>query len=277
MPNRVLWGAQDAMMMSRVMELKERGIPLERAIRKAESEIPNYRVPGQVIGKGQGGRAVAELFGNPAFGRFGRYQFGRLRAYADSLKTAFGPGRDLAERAHAFDQLMMLGVYTFAVYSAYDWLWQQVTGNPLAYAVRSGASAIPKAIEDVGEGRKKAGDLITSLFTIGVPIELASEVYNGRYGWSGQPIVRDADVRKALEGDETRQHQIARDVVGFAARQFSTIGQIVNPEATDTVGQSLLRAGGVVSPTEEQERAREKASRRDEKSARFRAQKQENR
>lgn len=276
-PNRVLWGAQDAMMMSRVLELKERGIPLERAIRQSESEIPNYRVPGQVGGKGQGGRAVAELFGNPAFGRFGRYQFGRLRAYADMLKDAFGPGRHIGERAHAFDQMLMLGVYTFGVYAAYDALWQHVTGNKLAYTVRSGASAIPKAIEDVGEGRKKAGDLISSLFTIGVPIELASELYNGRYGWSGQPIVRDADVRKALEGDETRQHQIARDAVGFVARQFSTIGQLVNPEASDTVGQSLMRAGGVVSPTEEQERAREKAQRRDEKSARFRAQKQENR
>jgi hypothetical protein len=276
-PNRVLWAAQDAMMMSRVLELKERGIPLERAIRQSESEIPNYRVPGQVGGKGQGGRAIAELFGNPAFGRFGRYQFGRLRAYADMVKDAFGPSRNIGERAHAFDQMLMLGVYTFGVYAAYDAMWQAITGNPLAYTVRSGASAIPKAIEDVGEGRKKAGDLITSLFTIGVPIELASEVYNGRYGWSGQPIVRDADVRKALEGDDTRQHQIARDVVGFVARQFSTVGQIVNPSATDTIGQSLMRAGGVVSPTEEQEAARERAQRFDEKSARRRAQKQENR
>src|SRR4029077_7756275 len=127
-------------------------------------------------------------------------------------------------------QMLMLGVYTFGVYAAYDYLWRRITGNPLAYTTRSGASAIPKAIEDVGEGRKKAGDLVTSMFTLGVPIELGSELYTGRYGWAGQPGLRDAAVRAALDGDEVRQHQIARDAIAAMAREFASIGSLVNPE-----------------------------------------------
>ena len=45
---------------------------------------------------------------------------------------AFGPSRNLGERAHAFDQMMMLGVYTFGVYAADDAMWQAITGNPMA-------------------------------------------------------------------------------------------------------------------------------------------------
>jgi hypothetical protein len=172
--------------------------------------------------------------------------------------------------------MLMLGVYTFGVYSFYDYLWQQLTGNPLATTVRSGASSIPYAMQQIGEGKKKIGDIITSAFTQGVPIELGSELLTGRYGWSGQPVIRDADVRAALQGDKVRQHQVARDAVHAFLSMFSTVGALADPEVKDTLKQSGLRAAGVLSPTEEQERNKEKARRYDERSARKRAYKQEN-
>lgn len=270
-PNRVLWASQDVTTLQRMMELQERGIPIEEAVKQTGREIPSYRVPGQVLGS----RSLSQLFGNPAFGRFGRYQFNRFQIYADMLRNAFGPARNVGERAHAFDQLVMLGVYTFLVYPMYDWLWQQITGNPLAYSVRAGASAIPYAAQQVAQGTKRIGDVVMSMFTLGIPMEISSEVYFGRYGWSGQPIIRDADVRAALHGDRTRLHQVARDITGFLASELSTLGQLVSPAGRETAGQIGMQAIGVMTPTPEQMQRKERAIRMEERESRRRAYRQE--
>jgi len=260
-PSRTLWAASDIMAMSRLYDLKSRGMDIEHAFKTLEKGLPNYRVPGQIAGS----RFLSQLFGNPAWGRFGRYQYGRLAAYFHALRDAFGPGRNLGERGAALDRMAMMGVYMMILYPAFDAAWRAVTGNPNAKTVRSGTSSIPQAVIDVFKGDKAIGDLLPSIFTQGIPLEMAPEIYSGRYQWSGEPIARNADVWAG------RWNQVFEDLGSYALSKLSMPGQLLSPESTETAGQVGLHALGVLSPTEDQMERREAWKERDARSAARRA------
>lgn len=260
-PQKVLWAASDIMTQSRTYELMERGKSLEHAFQETERHMPNYRVPGQVLGK----RWLSELFGNPAVGRFGRYQYGRLASYFRMMREAFGPDMSLKERAESLDKMAMLGAYMLVLYPAMDKAWQLVTGNPNAKTTRSGAASIPQAITDVVNGDKKPGDLPASIFTPGVPLEMPMELYYGRYLWSGEPIVRQEDIEAGRYG------RAAKDVLNYGAGKLSTLGQagqtLIGKGDMGTIGLSAL---GVKVPTDEQATAKQRAKIINEKKARSR-------
>lgn len=244
-PQQFLWMSSDMMTYAKLLENAERlekktgakgGYAMEAAIRQTEEHMPNYRVPGQVMGQ----RWLAELFGNPAVGRFGRYQYGRAASYFRMLRQAFGPDRTLGERAQAFDQMLMLGLYLYVLYPAFDKAWQAATGNKDTKVVRSGAAAVPQAAMDVINGDKNAGDMAQSVFTLGVPVELPLEMYEGKYLWSGQPIMRDADLRAGRFG------QLGKDAMDYGLSKTSMPGQILGGKKTTE--QLLLDAIGVKEP-----------------------------
>lgn len=264
-PQRVLWLSNDIMVMSRIKQLQARGMSLEQAFKSEERGIPNYRVPGQVMFKGKGGRIIHELFANPTFGRFGRYQYGRLASYASMVKKAFGPNMSLSERANALDRMAMLGVYLYLIYPFFDWAWQGLTGNPNATTVRSGATSIPYAIQQAAEGKKKTGDVLQNIYTPGVPVTLPIEMYYGRYLWNGEPIIRDADVRAG------RDDRVLEDAINYGLQNLSTLGMVLAPEGRQTLGEIGLRSLGVISPQPGSVQTREYYMRKDEQSAKGRA------
>ena len=187
----VLWAGSDIMTLARQMELREKGVPIERAIQQTEEHMPNYRVPGQVAGK----RWAAQIFNTPLVGRFGRYQYGRLASYFRMARDVAGTGSTAEERAHALDQFAALGVRLFIFGAAMDKAWQEVTGNPNAKLQWAGAEAVPQAGIDLVNGDKDVGGFMASLFSPGVGLQAASDLYNNRYGWSGQKILHENDVR----------------------------------------------------------------------------------
>lgn len=257
-PQKVLWASSDIMTLAKTMQLRERGIPLEKAFQETERHMPNYRVPGQVMGK----RFLAELFQNPAVGRFGRYQYGRLASYFRLLKEGFGPGQETGERLKAFDKMAMLGFYLSVMYPTMDKAWQLATGNSNAKTTRAGAASVPQAVIDVVNGDKQIGDLPESVFTPGVPLEMPMELYHGRYLWSGQPIIRQGDIDAGNFG------RAGKDALEYGASKLSTLGQL-----GDAVGgkgdpkQILLQAMGVKSPTDEQVAGKKAFRQRDKKAA----------
>lgn len=239
-PQKALWLGSDIMTYAKLLQNAEKLGSFEKSIRKTEEHMPNYRVPAQVMGQ----RWLAELFGNPAVGRFGRYQYGRTASYFRMMRDAFGPDRTLGQRAHSFDQMLMLGVYLYLLYPAFDYAWQQATGNKDTKVIRSGAASVPQAIMDAADGDKNFGDLSQSLYTLGAPVELPIELYEGKYLWSGQPIIRDADVRAGRVGE------VAGDALRYVGSKASSVGQIGDRLAggKKTWEQLGLEAIGVKEP-----------------------------
>lgn len=260
-PQRVLWFASDAMTLSRIQELEEKDGSLEKAIKETEDHMPNYRVPGQVLGS----RNLADLFANPAFGRFGRYEYNRLSSYFKMLNEAFGSDKTIGQRAQSFDRMAMIGAYLYLFYPMMDKAWQAITGNKNASTTRAGAITIPQTALDVAHGNKSIHDALTTAFVPGVPIEMASEAASGNYDWNGQPIIREADIMH-------NPKQAGIDALNYAGSKLSAIGQagsVAQGKMTPSqFGYSLL---GVKTPTDQQMQERQYYQHKTEREAAKRA------
>lgn len=260
-PQRVLWFASDAMTLSRIQQLESKGESLEQSIKETEDHMPNYRVPGQVLGS----RNLSQLFANPAFGRFGRYEYNRLASYFKMLNDAFGPDKTIGQRAQSFDRMAMIGMYLCLFYPMIDKAWQSITGNKNASTVRSGAITIPQTILDVTKGNKSIHDALSSVFVPGVPLEMASEAITGNYSFSGQPIVRESDILH-------HPKQAGIDVLNYAGSKLSAIGEAGNvAQGKMTAGQFGYNLLGVKTPTNQQIQERIKYKRKAELEATKRA------
>ena len=272
--NRNLWALNSVLATQRFMEHMEGGAAAADAIERTHAEIPSYIVPPSV-GKGYLGRAVSQFFNNPLSARFGRYQFWKLQTYMKILRNAFGPGVNLGDRAHAFDQLAMIGVYYYMVYPVYDWVWQKITHNPLARTVRAGGLSMIDSVMRAAKGETSLWSPVTSAITPGIGLDIGDMLIYGRYGWSGAPVVRDPDARQLVEGNKVQQHQVARDILHGVLGMLSTPGELVDPGSRRTLGQIGLGAIGVKSPTADQQARQARARAYDERQAKRRAYKQE--
>jgi hypothetical protein len=99
---KALWKVNDLFLTARIMELEHAGKPLNEAIRVAEQEIPNYRLPASNL-------ILRHLINSP-FVAFGRYGYGRARALADTVKNLVGPNATGEERLHAIGQAVVMAV-----------------------------------------------------------------------------------------------------------------------------------------------------------------------
>lgn len=258
--SRALWGFGDWLSVARIMELEEKGIGIERAVRLTEEHMPNYRIPGQVLGQ----RWLSQLLQNPLATMFGRYQYNRLASYLNMARDMVGRNVPLKDRAAALDKLAMLGVLLFAYYPMLDRAWQAATGNPNAKVSRPGATSVPQAVIDLVKGDKDAPQAFASLFSLGTvtaPIELAT----GRYLWNGEPIARLDDLRAGRQ-------QFFRDLMAWVGSKLQPVGQAQRiVEGGVSPSQFLLQQLGVSTPTDEQVQMREHFRQRDARDAARRA------
>jgi hypothetical protein len=99
---KALWKVNDIFLTARIMELEKAGKPLNEAIRLAEQEIPNYRLPVS--------STTARKIINSPFVAFGRYGYGRAKALADTVKNLVGPNATGEERLHAIGQAVVMAL-----------------------------------------------------------------------------------------------------------------------------------------------------------------------
>ncbi len=83
---KALWKVNDVFLTARIMELEGKGMPTKKAIFQAEREIPNYRIPDQVLRN----RPMAALLKSNILLAFGRYTYGRYRAIGEMVKDLSG-------------------------------------------------------------------------------------------------------------------------------------------------------------------------------------------
>lgn len=171
--HKMMWMASDVMMMQRVLELQDKGMPVRDAIRKAEEMIPNYRVPAQIMDSPTGGRILNHMFSNNRIFSIGRYHYNKLAAWGRMFKKiAKGTAE---ERKEAAGQFLVAAVLGGAVLPLVDQGLKTVTGNKNAKVKRGGLLAVPDAIGDVASGQKNMAQAIASIIDLSPAATLASE------------------------------------------------------------------------------------------------------
>lgn len=264
--NAMLWGASDIMTVARYMDRMEKGLPLEKAIHDTETHMPNYRVPGQVMGT----RLMSQLLTSPVATMFGRYQYNRLASYMHMARDMVSSESSIKDKAEALDKLAALGVMLTLYYPAMDKAWQKITGNENAKASRPGAASVPQAAYDVGTGAKTPDQGAESVFSPGI-IEAPIEAFHGRYLYSGQPIAYPENLT------DGHPDQFARDIGSWIGSKISPVGQAQSlVGGAKTPEQFLLSQIGVSTPSDEQVANKNKYANKDAKYAAKRAVKKEN-
>lgn len=141
MSRHILWAANDVFMMQRVIELMDGGLPIRAAMKVAEEDIPNYRIPPEVLNS----RKLAVFMRSPAAMMFGRYRYGQLAALGhlardlvsprteeapkDFLGVADAPVAVTHSRPAALGKLIALGALGIGAYPALNYALRQITGN----------------------------------------------------------------------------------------------------------------------------------------------------
>ncbi len=171
--HKMMWSLGDIMMMQRVMELQEKGMPIRDAIRKAEEIIPNYRVPAQIMDSPTGGRMINQIFSNNRFISVGRYHYNRLAAWGRMFKKVAKGTPE--ERTEALGQFLAMAVIGGLVIPALDKGIQMATGNKNARIKRGGITSLPDAVGGVAGGRETPAQAIAQVIDVAPLPSLADE------------------------------------------------------------------------------------------------------
>ena len=249
----VLWASGDMLYMQHIRSLMSQGMKLKDAIAETEKTIPNYRVPSQIY-NGPGGRAAAQLYKDRNLTFFGRYRYGLLRSYADTLKNIVKPVA-AGDRAKALDRLGMMGFMGLVGYPFLDSAVQKATGNKNASFMRGGLSTLPYDVSLASKGEKDASQILESLIT---PAPGTTEPFELLYNhdlFSGQQIY-DPTNPAAAAGQIGARELGQSGLVGAGQRIFSG-----KTDARRLVEQQF----GISDPTDQQVAGAKKFRARDKK------------
>ena len=215
--HRMLWTANDVMMLQRQFELEAKGMKTRDAIAEAEKWIANYRVPPQVMKS----RSMSRLLTNNHAIVFGRYEYGKWRALGEMAKPFLGKATG-AERLDRLGKIMALGILTTFVYPKMDAMLSKATGNPDAQVRRGGEAAI---VDALSPSEKEWPERMGSLISVSPFLQAPAEILNNRYGFTGQPIIEPQ-----------------ASPAGAAAEAVEGASQYVMPAAS---GLQALQPGGL--------------------------------
>jgi Inorganic Pyrophosphatase len=201
--SKVMWAANDMFLTQRVMELERKGHSMEEAIRIAERDIPNYRVPTTIMGSGQLARFISQLVQDPSIPAFGRYHYGMWNSYANIVRDAIGPNASAGDRVDAVGKMMAMGVLAYVIYPAMDKFAKLITGNEDATQQRRGPISVPYHLAEAAEGKEDAMGFARSTFTLQPLVSTLLETLFNR-DFRGKNIVEPGDVRRAFHGEPGR-------------------------------------------------------------------------
>lgn len=203
---RALWKVNDVFLTARIMELEKAGKPLNEAIKTAEDEIPNYRLPTNNL-------IARKLISSPYIA-FGRYGYGRASALAKTAMNLVGPNATGEERLRALGQALIMVVIGTEGYkignAALNGAQQQINQ---ALGPKWGprvAGAKPLTIGGIGpfgptrataqyigsqlglnDDEKGWASLLGSWISLAPAAELPAELAFNRNTFTGQPVVNE--------------------------------------------------------------------------------------
>lgn len=243
--SKVMWAVNDMFLTQRVMELERKGHSMADAIKIAEKDIPNYRVPSTLINSGPTGRIMSQLMTDPTLIAFGRYHYGMFNSYANIIKDAVGKDRTVGDRVDAAGKMMALGLVAYGIYPVLDKLWQLTTGNEDAKANRRGPTAIPSHLKAAMQGKEDIMSAARSTFTLQPAITTLLETLSNK-DFRGKNIVEPGDVRAAAGGNVKAGGRALLQEGEHAARglvsPYSTFATATSKFKTDNPGVAAAKA-----------------------------------
>lgn len=175
---RTLWHANDVLMLQRQFELEARGMTKAAAIKMAEKDIPNYRIPSRVGMDNKLGRVLSEFMSSPNAMNFGRYKYGQIKALTNIVSDlAGGTGK---ERLDAVAKVLILGSFSMFFFPMLDRGLQFATGNPYAHVPRPGPFSLIDAMYQMTPGQRDWGQRVGALVNPSPAISMMFEARQGK-------------------------------------------------------------------------------------------------
>lgn len=234
-----LWKWNDIIMMQGYLVKEAKGMSKIEAMKEVEKHIPNYRLPERVLGS----RVLQKVLADPTFTTFGRYDYGRLASYGNMVKELIGKDSSIKDRAHALDQMAMLGLMGVVIYPMMlDTFAQALTGNKNAQWTRFGSAAIPSLLYDVWQGKELLSNVPSRMFHVSPMIELIPQIMSNKDLHTGDAFAHDP-----------------QEMLAKVASHIAPVNLMQQQEAgKQTPSQIFYNAIGIRSPTDEQLAKKEK-------------------
>jgi hypothetical protein len=252
--NQSLWAAGDIFMLQRQLELEAKGMSTRKAIHEAERDIPNYRIPPQVLGS----RMLAETMKNPSLMMFGRYKYGQIRAWGTMVKDLAGKGEGGmggAAQKDAVGKALVALIAANVAYPMLDAVAQQATGNKHARVKRAGGfSLTDSAYKMLGPEQKDLADIMSSFVSVAPAIQGGMEAATNRDHFGR--TIRTPGAGPDLQAAEEGMH-----VAGSVAYPV----QLGTEAAKGNPAGALGKLAGLELPTDKQVADREKYRARDKR------------
>jgi hypothetical protein len=182
----MLWMMNDVFLLQRQFELERKGLPVREAIAQSERDIPNYRVPPEVLGM----RKISELLQSPNWVNFGRYKYGQISAIGNMVHDMVGPGVTGAQRFDALGKATVMAAIGLGVYPLLNTALRRVSGNPDAEVRPFGPFALTDAAWKFASGQKDWAAAISSFASLAPMLDLAGKIRSNRDTF-GRPIIND--------------------------------------------------------------------------------------
>jgi hypothetical protein len=251
---KALWAMNDIFMLQRTFELQRKGMATRAAIHEAERDIPNYRVPAEVMGS----RAVSEALKSPNLLLFGRYRYGQIRAWGEMFRDLWKGGPE-GQRMDALGKFLVAMLTAQVIYPAADYALRLVTGRKDDKDVRVkrfGAFSIPDAAVQMTKQQKDWSAFVSTL-VIPAPVPTIALEAGRNLDFAGRKIVepQSTPLGQAVQAGE------------YAAGKIQPLQQAMGMAKEGGVPRELGKMVGLDIPPEGREQVRERAKRFDRRRA----------
>lgn len=278
--SKALWAASDIFMMQRVLELQAKGLPVKAAIYEAEKLIPSYKVPSEILGS----RSLQQIYTNPSVFQFSRYHYGVLEGYANLAKDlAVG---NASQKANVIGSIMALGTLQLMIWPLMSAMLQNVTGEEglkvpsfgpgrlsepgIGAVVNATPNVWPEWVKKYYHNDTTMMQQVSNLIPLAPVTRGGLEIYQNRYSFTGRPVAEPSDWREGNVGRVAAQQ--AEHAAQTMVEPYSAVNTILKQNQSLPMGL-IERAFGLKNQTADQEMAKERAFRYQDKQSRKRARK----
>jgi hypothetical protein len=225
--SKVMWAGNDMMYTQLYLDHRAKGLSPEGAVKATEKDIPNYRLPPNILGS----RGLSKIMSDQAVTAFGRYHYGIWNAYANTVHAAIGDhGSTGTEKIDAIGKMVMMGVLAFAIKPLLDKVAQKVTGNEHASMVPRGPLTVPFAAARAVQGKTDPMEALRDTLTM-APLPAAGLQVVRNKDFADRNIIEPGDFSKAAHGSPRAAAKVAGQAGEFAARNaIAPLNLIENEE-----------------------------------------------
>jgi len=253
---KAMWVSRDVMYMQYIREIQKLHpeMDLKSVIAKAETHMPNYRMPSEVLGS----RGLSKALKNPNISMFSRYHYGMVKSLVNTVKDINPANLKSAEGREHFrdgvDSILAIGVAMAVLYPLMDEMAQAVFGEG-AEQRRAGPYHLIKAGADVASGEKDVSALIWPVFTFNPVLLTLGELMFNKNIFSGKEIYHPHDKLTDKLGDAAK----------FAGKQIPQGPAVMGAVAGDTdANMSTLAKQFDIKAKTPAQRAKERTARKRE-------------